>query len=103
MALNRFRVGPMFQDGKYRVFLTGEALAVLDKLDKPVRERVKTRLEALGTLRPARTLKKHGDVWVLEIGDYRALYLIEENAKTRTVFFIGDHKEYERKYLRMFK
>ena len=86
-----------------QVLLTDEAVEALNKLDKAVRERVKKRLEALGTLRPARTLKKHPDVWVLEVGDYRALYLIDEKAKTRTVFFIADHKEYERRYLRMFK
>jgi mRNA-degrading endonuclease RelE of RelBE toxin-antitoxin system len=92
-----------FRDEKYGVLLTDETLAVLNKLDKPVRERVKKKLEKLSTLRPARTLKKHGDVWVLEIGDYRALYLIDVSAKTKTVFFIGDHKEYEKKYFLMFK
>jgi len=91
------------EDEKYDVLLTDEALAALNKLDKAVHERVKKRLEALSTLRPARTLKKHGDVWILEIGDYRALYLIDESAKIRKVFFIADHKEYERRYLRMFK
>lgn len=90
-------------DEKHSVFLTDEALAALNKLDKAVRERVKKRLDALSTLRPARTLKKHAGVWVLEIGDYRALYLNDQNAKTRSVFFIGDHKEYEKKYMRMFK
>ena len=58
---------------------------------------------AISTLRPARTLKKHSDVWVLDIGDYRAMYLINEREKTRTVFFIGNHKEYEKRYLLMFK
>ena len=91
------------RDEEYRVLLTDEALAALSKLDKAVHERVKKKLEMLSTLRPARTLKKHPDVWVLEIGDYRALYLIDEKAKTRTVFFVADHKEYERRYLRMFR
>lgn len=90
-------------DEKYEVLLTDEALVVLNTLDKPVRERVKKKLEALSTLRPARTLRKHGDVWVLAIGDYRALYLIDKSARTRTVFFIGNHKEYEKKYILMFK
>ena len=31
------------------------------------------------------------------------MYLIDEGAKTRTIFFIGNHKEYEKKYLLMFK
>jgi len=90
-------------DERYGVLLTDEALAALNKLDKPTRDRVKKKLEVLSTLRPARTLKKHGDVWVLEIGDYRALYLIDVVAKTKTVFFIGNHKKYEKKYLLMFK
>ena len=91
------------QDEEHDVLLTDEALAALNKLDKALRERVKKKLEALSALRPARTLKKHPDVWVLEVGDFRALYLIDKTAGTRTVFFIGDHKEYEKKYLRMFK
>ncbi len=92
----------MAQKGEFSVLLTDEALAALNKLDKSVRERAKKRLLALRTLRPARTLRKHGEVWVLEIGDCRALYLIDEKAATRTVFFIGSHKEYEKKYLQMF-
>jgi len=91
------------QNEKHSVFLTGEALLQLNKLDKPLRERVKKKLESLSTLRPARTLKKHGDVWVLEIGNYRAMYLIDSREKTKTVFFIGDHKKYEKKYLQLFK
>lgn len=87
----------MSADEEYRVLLTDEALAELNRLHKPVRERVKKRLEALSVLRPARTLKRHADVWVLEIGDHRALYLIDKNKMTRMVFFIGDHKEYEKK------
>jgi mRNA-degrading endonuclease RelE of RelBE toxin-antitoxin system len=75
----------------------------LKKLDRPTRERVKKKLASLATLQPARTLKKHGDIWVLEIGDYRVLYSIDEKAKTRTIFFIGNHKEYEKRYFRMFK
>jgi len=90
-------------EGEYVVLLTDDAVAVLNAFDPSVRERVKKRLAGLGTLRPARTLKKHGDVWVLEIGDYRALYLIDVAAKTKTVFFIGDHKEYEKRYSTMFR
>ncbi len=88
---------------KYEVLLTDDALGALNKLDKPLRERVKRKLEALSKLRPARTLKKHSDIWVLEIGDCRALYLMDKNAKTKTVFFIGNHKEYEKRYFLMFK
>ncbi|HIH18616.1 TPA: type II toxin-antitoxin system RelE/ParE family toxin [Candidatus Micrarchaeota archaeon] len=92
----------MAQKGEFSVLLTDEALSALDRLDKSVRERVKKRLEALRTLRPARTLRKHGEVWILEIGDFRALYLIDEKAATRTIFFIGNHKEYQKRYLKMF-
>ena len=91
------------QDEEHGVLLTDEALAALNRLDKALRERVKKKLGALSALRPARTLRKHPDVWVLEIGDFRALYLIDKTARTRTVFFIGNHREYEKKYLLMFK
>ena len=91
------------KDEAYCVLLTDEALAALNKLDKSLRVRVKKKLKSLSTLKPARTLKKHGEAWVLEIGDHRAMHLIDEGAKTRTIFFIGNHKEYEKKYLLMFK
>jgi mRNA-degrading endonuclease RelE of RelBE toxin-antitoxin system len=93
----------MARGGEFKVFLSDEALAALEALDKAVSGRVKKRIAALRTLKPARTLRKHPEVWVLEIGNYRALYLIDAEAKTRTVFFIGDHKEYEKEYLRMFR
>lgn len=85
----------------YSVFLTYEAKEQLNCFDKSIRERIKKRLSSLSVCKDKRTLKKHPDIWVLEIGQYRALYLVDVQKKTKTVFFIADHKEYEKKYLRM--
>ncbi len=78
-------------------------MIVFKGLDKSIQMRVKKRLGLLETLRPTRTLKKHPNVWVLEIGELRVLYLVDSKEKTKTVFFIGNHKYYEKKYFQMFE
>ena len=88
---------------EWKVILSKGALSQFGKLDKSAQERIRKRLEALRVLIPARTLKGRRDVWVLRIGNFRALYLIDKTARTRAVFFIGNHKEYEKKYQQMFK
>lgn len=89
--------------GPFKILLIEDAKEQLNALDGSVRERIRKRLERLSTGPDARTLRGHPDIWVLDIGDYRAFYLINEKAKVKTVFFIGDHKEYQRRYEKMFK
>ncbi len=91
------------QEEEFRVFITDDANTSLKKFAKPVAERIKKKIERLSCIAPARTLKKHPDIFVLEIGDYRALYLVDEKAKAKTVFFIADHKDYERRYNLMWR
>ena len=84
------------------VRLSEDARRQFMALDGSVRERIKKRLEKLQTSHDVRTLKGHPDIWVLNIGDYRAFYLIDKNAKIKNIFFIGNHKEYQRLYEKMF-
>ncbi len=88
--------------GPFIVGLNEDAQKQFGALDNSVRERIKKRLQKLEINHDVRTLIGRPDVWVSEIGDYRIYYLIDAAAKIKTVFFVGDHKEYERRYEKMF-
>ncbi len=88
--------------GLFVVRLNENAQRQFAALDKSAQERIRKRLEKLKINHDVRTLKAWSEVWASEIGDYRALYLIDAASKIKTVFFIGDHKEYERRYAKMF-
>ncbi len=92
----------MATSGSYRIYLSDGAILQLNALDRSVRERIHKKLAQLAILPPARTLHGYSDRWVLEIGDYRALYSIDEKNRTKIVAFIGAHKEYQRRYDKMF-
>jgi len=88
---------------EWKVVLEESALGQLNSLDKPIRERIRKKLEAMRAIPPARTLKRHTETWVQDAGGYRIMYMVDFKSKTKTIVFIGDHKEYERKYMQMFK
>jgi len=66
------------------------------KLDKGMRERVWKKIQQLKGSVPSRHLKKGLDFHVSEIGQYRLCFKINEKAKVKTIYFVGDHKEYEK-------
>jgi mRNA-degrading endonuclease RelE of RelBE toxin-antitoxin system len=66
------------------------------KMDKSIRERVWKKIQQLKTLTNSRHLKKGFDFFVSEIGQYRIAYKTDEKRKTKTIYFVGDHKEYEK-------
>lgn len=68
---------------EWSVVLEDEALTQLNKLDKSIRERIKKKLEAMRRLSPARTLKKHRDVWVQDTGGYRIMYLVDATSRKK--------------------
>lgn len=88
---------------EWKVVLEESALGQLNRLDGPIRERIRKKLESMRALPPARALKRHAETWVQDVGGYRIMYLADFKSKTKTIVFIGDHKEYERKYMQMFK
>ena len=88
--------------GKYDVFYSEKAAKALKKMDKTISNMIKKKADALATRAPTRSLKEHPGVLILEIGQYRALYIVDDARKTKTVFFVGDLKEYEKLYGRMF-
>ncbi len=45
-----------------------------------------------------RHMKQGLDFFVLEVGQYRIALKINEQQKTKTIYFIGNHKQYEKWY-----
>lgn len=68
------------------------------KLSNPERERIWKKILQLKTLQKIRHLKHGLPFFVLETGQYRICF--EEKDKIRRVMFAGNHKQYEKWYMR---
>ncbi len=80
----------------YRVTLTAAAAAKnLDDLSSGLRPRVAEALRRLADdARPAKSRKLEGKVgYRVAVGDYRVLYLIDDQRKMVTVYKIGHRRE----------
>ncbi|MFH0927713.1 MAG: type II toxin-antitoxin system RelE/ParE family toxin [Candidatus Micrarchaeota archaeon] len=86
----------------YAVVFEKNAMEAYFKLDKSIKARIRKSLEKLKGEIATRSLHGHPEIFVLEIGQYRALYLVDEGSWQKIVVFVGDHKEYEKRYRKMF-
>lgn len=77
----------------FKVFLHPKSARFLSKLDKDLRARIKSRVEELED-HPERRGKRlrYSDFRTLRIGDYRAIYEIDEEENRVIVLFIGHRK-----------
>ena len=71
--------------------------ACFEKLDKAIQRRIISKLEQLRGEIPSRRFK-HAPIFVEEVGQYRICFKIDELGRSKTFYFVGDHKEYERWY-----
>ena len=78
----------------YKVLLHPKAARFLEKAEAPVRDRVKQSLQKL-CYSPERKGEhlKHSRFWRIRIGDYRAIYEIDDETKKVIVLFIGHRKD----------
>lgn len=72
--------------------------AFYSKMDASEKERIWKKIQQLKTLGKARHLKKGLPYFVVESGQYRVCF--KEDGVKRTVFFAGNHKQYEKWYKR---
>jgi mRNA-degrading endonuclease RelE of RelBE toxin-antitoxin system len=86
----------------YSVQLSEEALSQFNDLDNSIKLRIKKYLQKLKTAKDTRTLRGNPDIWVVQVGSYRILYLINNQTQLKTIFFIADHRKYEQLYNKMF-
>jgi mRNA interferase RelE/StbE len=82
--------------GSYRVALATSAEKELDRLPKKVIARIMPRLEHLAlTPRPpgCKKLKGGDKEWRIRVGDYRIVYVVDDEAKTVDVTRIAHRSE----------
>lgn len=79
----------------YRVTLTPAAIKSLDDLSSVLQPRVAEALRKLADdARPPKSKKLEGKVgYRVAVGDYRVLYLIDDQRKVVTVYKIGHRRE----------
>jgi len=65
-------------------------------LDNSIKERAKKQLRKLKEGLDGRHLKHGLDYFVLEFGQHRICYKTFAERKVKRVYFVGDHKEYEK-------
>lgn len=81
----------------YSVKFEPDAEAQFLALDNSIRIQIAKKLKQL--MRDdfkSRHLKHGSPFFVEEIGQYRIGFYIEEDKKEKWIFFVGDHKEYEK-------
>lgn len=86
----------------YKVAIHQKAVNVLKKLDPKIESEVKEQLKALQETPEGGKHLKYCDFWSLRIGDYRAIYEIDEEKKTVFVYFIGHRKNVYTDFKRVF-
>lgn len=81
------------------MILEAEAHEELLSLDFSVRLRIEKKLKQLRREDlPSRHLKHGSSFFIAEIGQYRVAYKTRVDLRLERIFFVGDHKSYERWY-----
>jgi len=78
----------------YRVLLHPKAARFLEKADASVRDQVKQSLQDLENSPERKGERlKHSQFWRIRVGDYRAIYEIDEEKRTVIILFIGHRRD----------
>lgn len=80
----------------FEVLLHEDAAARLLRMDASIRERLVKRIARMRDEPVGRHLGYGLDFFVIEIGQYRMVYTCE--GRKKTIYFVGNHKEYEKWY-----
>lgn len=88
---------------KFKILLHPRAANLLEKLDKTLREKAKTKLEKLEEYPEKRGERlRYTDFWKLRIEDYRAIYEIDREKAQVIILFIGHRKTVYDDFSRLF-
>jgi len=87
----------------FTVLLHPKAAKTLEKLTKPLQQRITKRLQELRD-HPERIGKQlqYSNFWSLRIGDYRAIYEINREKRQVIILFIGHRKKVYDDFTKMF-
>lgn len=67
-----------------------------ENFSSDIQKRIWKKIMQIKTGLPGRHLHFGVDFFVEEVGQYRICYKSFEERKARKIYFVGDHKEYER-------
>ena len=82
----------------YRIFYKPGWDEHFKDFDKSTQQRILAKLEQMKQPLQARGL--HSSRYqVEEVGGYRIAFIQDDAAKTKSIHFVGDHKQYQRWYL----
>ncbi|MBN1941619.1 MAG: hypothetical protein JW772_05570 [Candidatus Diapherotrites archaeon] len=70
------------------------------KMDKKTQGQIWKKIQKQKTETKSRHMRFGLEFYVLEIGQYRVALKLKEKEKLKTVWFAGNHKQYERWYKR---
>jgi mRNA interferase RelE/StbE len=76
----------------YSVLLDPRAARPLKKLQRSIGDRIRTALEELAENPETGEQLKSSQYWRLRVGDYRAIYEIDEASKRVIVVYVGHRK-----------
>ena len=83
----------------YSVIFVGDAERSLAKLDKGIQLRILKKVAQLERSDfESRHLHHGSPYFVEEVGGYRIAFEVDEMSLTKTIYFVGDHKQYEHWY-----
>jgi mRNA-degrading endonuclease RelE of RelBE toxin-antitoxin system len=80
----------------YSVIIPGYVREHIKKMDFSIKKRLLERILRMKTDEPGRHLKHGLGYFVENVGQYRIVYRV--NGDEKFIFFVGDHKEYEKWY-----
>ncbi len=84
---------------KFEILFKDSALEEFLKLDKSIRIRIGKKIKQMERADlKTRHLRSGIPFFVLEVGQYRICFSINVARMEKTVYFIGNHKDYERWY-----
>jgi len=78
---------------RYEVLLHPKADDFLQGAEKDLENRIRKKLETLGSSQEMGKRLKHSDFWRLRIGDYRVIYEIDYKNNRIIILFIGHRKD----------
>ena len=86
---------------RYKVDFTPQSFQNISEIDKPIAERILTKIdwlaENLDIITPQALRGEFQGVYKLVVGDWRVLYSIDYSEKTLTIYIIGHRSKVYRK------
>lgn len=80
----------------YEIEFTSKCHKYFQKLSHEIQKRILKKINQIELGLKDRHLKYGADYFVEEVGQYRICYKSFDDKKIRIIYFVGDHKDYDR-------